>query len=99
MNELTRIVRLSFDESKVADFIHIFESSKNKIRSFPGCLHLELMTDFESPHIYYTISKWQSNIDLQNYRNSELFKTIWSKTKLLFNEKPLVYSLSNSNIG
>ena len=30
--------------------------------------------------------------DLNNYRNSELFKDVWSKTKILFNKKPEAWS-------
>jgi len=39
---LIRIVRMTFQEEKVAAFLENFESNKKKIRSFPGCRHLEL---------------------------------------------------------
>jgi len=33
---------MTFQEEKVAAFLENFESNKKKIRSFPGCRHLEL---------------------------------------------------------
>ena len=35
--------------------------------------------------------------DLNNYRNSELFKDVWSKTKILFNKKPEAWSTKKIN--
>jgi hypothetical protein len=29
---------------------------------------------------------------LENYRNSDLFKTTWAATKALFNDKPMAFS-------
>ena len=91
--EILRIVRLSFDENKTNEFIEIFQSTKNKIRSFEGCTHLELMKDLQNPNVFYTYSKWKSGEALESYRNSALFKETWSKTKLLFNDKPSAFSL------
>lgn len=91
--EILRIVRLSFDENKTNEFIEIFQSTKNQIRSFEGCTHLELMKDLQNPNVFYTYSKWKSDEALESYRNSALFKETWSKTKLLFNDKPSAFSL------
>ncbi len=88
-----RIVRLSFEEDKIPDFIDIFETSKNLIRSFEGCTHLELLKDHNHSNVFYTYSKWQSNDFLERYRESSLFKTTWQKTKLLFNAKPQAFTL------
>ncbi len=91
--EILRIVRLSFDEDKINEFIEIFESTKTQIRSFEGCTHLELMKDLHHNNVYYTYSKWISDDALEAYRNSSLFKETWSKTKLLFNARASAYSL------
>ena len=36
--------------------------------------------------------------DLENYRNSALFKNVWAKTKVLFNDKPQAWSV-NKNVS
>lgn len=91
--EILRIVRLSFHEDKIDEFIEIFESTKTQIRSFEGCTHLELMKDLHQPNVFYTYSKWVSDDALEAYRNSSLFKETWTKTKLLFNASASAYSL------
>lgn len=90
---LIRIVRMDFEPEKVSDFLALFETVKDKISSFPGCIHLELCKDAKLDHVYYTFSKWESEDDLDKYRHSELFADTWAKTKVLFGGKPLAYSL------
>lgn len=91
--EILRIVRLSFEKDNVDDFIKIFINTKNQIRSFKGCKHLELLKDSNQPNVFFTLSKWESEEALEYYRRSTLFKETWSKTKILFNEKPSAYSM------
>lgn len=91
--EIVRIVRLSFIEDKVPDFIDIFENSKLLIKAFEGCQALRLYRDHLHQNVFYTYSLWQSHDHLEKYRNSELFKSTWQKTKLLFNTKPMAFSL------
>ncbi len=92
---ITRIVRLSFEHQHVNTFLQVFEDTKIAIRSFDGCDYLELMQDHTHINVYYTHSKWRSDEALQRYRQSELFQNTWSKTKILFNDKPLAYSLKS----
>jgi quinol monooxygenase YgiN len=84
---------MTFREECVEDFLHVFESSKHQIRSFPGCTHLELMRDDREPNIFSTYSLWESGTDLERYRESELFKGVWAQTKVLFEAKPMAFSL------
>lgn len=93
---LTRIVRLSFEPSKIDDFKVVFNATKDKIANFDGCKGVELMQDVDFEHVFYTYSKWETKTHLENYRNSELFEMVWKKTKVLFNDKPLAYSLKNA---
>ncbi|QNL21530.1 antibiotic biosynthesis monooxygenase [Hyphobacterium sp. CCMP332] len=89
---LIRIVRMSFKPEEVDNFLKFFDSKKEKIRAFPGCRHLELWQDHHFKNVFSTYSHWDGDEDLQNYRNSELFRDVWSKTKLLFLEKAIAYS-------
>ncbi len=89
---LIRIVRMTFQEDKVEDFIEVFNQSKDLILNFEGCRHLELHQDYHQPNIFATYSIWQNDASLDNYRHSELFEAVWAKTKPLFREKPFAFS-------
>lgn len=83
---------MTFQDDKVNDFLKVFEESKEKIRSFDGCQHLELHKDYHAPNIYSTYSIWENDQALDSYRHSELFKGVWAQTKVLFKEKPVSFS-------
>jgi len=89
---LVRTVRMTFQPDKVADFQAIFDRSKAHIRAFPGNHHLELLRDPENPAVRMTYSLWTSVDALEAYRQSELFRTTWAATKLLFADKPIAFS-------
>ncbi|MCL6261284.1 antibiotic biosynthesis monooxygenase [Aquiflexum sp. TKW24L] len=89
---LVRVVRMTFREEAVESFLQNFEANKQNIRNFPGCSHLELWQDENHKNIFLTYSHWQSEEALNQYRDSELFKTVWSFTKTLFAEKPVAFS-------
>ncbi len=95
---IIRIVKMTFEKEKVNDFLELFDSSKLLIRNFEGCTHLQLLNDIDSPNIYFTYSYWQSINDLENYRNSELFKSVWSRTKILFSAKAEAWSVEQKII-
>lgn len=95
MKPLLRIVRLTFIPDKTREFEQIFKESQPLIAAFEGCIGVEAKKDFDSPNVYYTVSYWKSHDDLENYRHSELFKSVWAKTKILFNEKAMAFSLKD----
>ena len=84
---ITRIVKMNFRPEEVENFLTIFHQSKDKIRHMPGCHHLELWNSQGEATIYYTYSIWDSEDDLNNYRDSELFESVWPATKALFASK------------
>ena len=91
---LVRIVKLTFKSENIASFERIFEDTKERIRNFEGCSFLALYRDADNPNVFYTQSFWSSEQALQTYRNSELFKAVWAKTKELFDAKPEAYSMT-----
>lgn len=93
MPQLTRIVRMTFRPEEIPAFLAIFEASAPQIRAFPGCSYLCLTQDADQPHILATHSRWERAEDLENYRRSELFQSTWAKTKVLFADKPVAFSL------
>jgi heme-degrading monooxygenase HmoA len=84
---------MSFKPDKIKEFLHNFENSKSKIKNFEGCSLLELYRDKTDPTIFFTYSYWNTEQDLNDYKNSKFFKEIWSQTKLLFNERPIAWSV------
>ena len=88
-----RIVKMSFHEDKISNFLENFEVIKQKIRNASGNRLLELYQDKTDPCIFFTYSYWETEQDLENYRNSELFFEIWTDTKKLFNKKPEAWSV------
>jgi quinol monooxygenase YgiN len=88
-----RIVKMKFNESNIDLFLENFNQNKEKIRNFKGCNLLELYRDKNDSNTFFTYSYWESEADLEAYRNSELFKLVWGKAKALFNNKAEAWSV------
>lgn len=84
---------MSFEPLKIEAFLTYFETKKQLIRNFDGCEFLELYRDKNNTNIFFTYSYWNAESDLENYRNSELFKSVWATTKQSFNDKPEAWSV------
>lgn len=90
---MIRIVKMTFLENKTMEFEKIFNESKALIQAMPGCNSVILLKDISNDKIYFTISKWNSEKDLNFYRNSDLFLIVWKKTKALFADKAQAWSM------
>jgi quinol monooxygenase YgiN len=88
-----RIVKMDFKPENVPAFLAIFNSNKSKIRAFEGCSFLELYRDKARPNIFFTYSYWYDENSLEKYRTSALFTNVWSKTKVLFQNKAQAWSV------
>lgn len=85
---------MSFAPGKADDFLAVFEASKSLIAGFEGCLHLELHRQADAPNVFFTLSRWRSEDDLENYRRSDVFQQTWARTKVLFDAKPEAWTLN-----
>ncbi len=95
---IKRVVKMTFREEAVETFLHeVFEQSKDRIRAFPGCRHMELLRNLAQPNILFTFSIWDSEAALDSYRQSDFFQQTWAKTKALFAEKAEAWSLEVMN--
>lgn len=92
---ITRIVKMTFRPGTEADFQQVFRESQAVIKTFAGCIDVNAFNDVANPLVYFTISQWESEEALNNYRHSEFFKQTWTKTKVLFESKAEAYSLSS----
>ena len=90
---ITRVVQMHFAAEGVKLFSELFKKHRVAMASVEGCLSLEVFSVADKPFSYATISKWQSPEHLENYRQSELFNTIWKKIKPYFASKAEAFTL------
>lgn len=90
---IIRIVKLTFREEEIQNFLTLFEQVKERIRTSEGCYDLALWRDINNPHIFFTYSIWDKEEHLNKYRDSELFADTWSSTKVKFAAKPEAWSV------
>jgi heme-degrading monooxygenase HmoA len=90
---IKRFVKMTFLPQHIEEFKEIFNTNKHLIASFNGCSHVELLQDVNNPCVFFTYSIWENEINLNLYRESDLFNSVWSKTKTLFDAKPEAWSL------
>lgn len=89
---LIRIVRMTFAEDTVEAFLAHFDEVAPQIRQFPGCHHLALWRDADTPTVCTTYSHWDDAEALDRYRDSELFRDAWATVKPLFADRPEAHS-------
>lgn len=92
---LTRIVKLTFKPGYADDFVKVFNETRGRIAAFEGCKGVELLREIDQPGVFFTYSHWANTHSLDNYRNSELFKTTWAIVKKHFAARPEAWSLHN----
>ena len=91
---LIRIVKMSFKPEQAAHFLQLFNQRRHLIAGFAGCRGVELLRDIDNPDIFFTYSRWDNETHLNLYRESDLFKEVWSTVKPWFNDKPQAWSVN-----
>ena len=89
---LIRTVRMTFRPDRLETFHALFRDTASRIRAAPGCRRLELWEDARFPNVLTTYSYWTDGEALEAYRESELFRSTWAKTKPLFAAPPVARS-------
>ena len=96
---IRRIVKLQFKQGSANEFLEdILPHQKKFTRNFKGCEHLELWRSVKDEDRIISFSIWQSEADLNRYRNSEQFRNFWYRTKALFAQKAEVESLEQIEV-
>jgi quinol monooxygenase YgiN len=90
---VVRIVRMHFRTEEIETFLAIFNANRDAIRNFSGCTYMDLMRDLQSASTLVTISHWQSPDDLEQYRQSPLFRSVWTRVKPLFARRPEAFTI------
>lgn len=81
---VTRIVKLTFQTDKIAEFLEFFETIKWDVARQPNCGGMKLLQDKKQPNIVFTYSLWEDEAALNAYRDSDLFGKVWPKIKPWF---------------
>ena len=84
---------MTFKPENIDGFKEIFGVYQKQIRAFDGCSGVDLMKDLNNECVYFTLSFWNTEEDLNSYRESYIFKNTWSKVKPMFSEKAEAWSL------
>lgn len=90
---ITRVVKLTFSPEKSEVFLDYFETIKNDIRSREGCIEVHAYENSHQKGMFFTISKWNSEDDLNAYRESDLFGKVWPTVKAWMIEKPEAWTM------
>lgn len=90
---IIRIVKMTFKLEEIDNFLAVFEKQKTFIAGFDGCSHLSLLRDKTQANVFFTYSHWKNEEALDLYRQSDFFREIWSGVKLMFDDKPVAWSL------
>ena len=94
---VVRLVKMTFRPEEVTRFQELFVGWREKIIAFPGCARLELLHDTEDPGVFFTYSAWNDPMDLEAYRNSEVFGNVWPVVKQLFAEPAEAWTLDREH--
>lgn len=90
---IVRVVKMRFREGETEAFRQFFNTAKGKIRSFEGCMHLELWQDANDVQTFFTYSHWRDEAALEVYRQSDTFLRFWKTAKSKFSDKAEAWSL------
>jgi heme-degrading monooxygenase HmoA len=90
---IERVVKLSFQSDKTAEFIAIFNRMQPIILQMQGCTGVRLLRDTADANVFFTHSIWASVADLDEYRASDVFRNTWQHVKTLFTQKPEAWSV------
>lgn len=89
---IKRFVKLTIRKEATREFLELFEASKKKIMASRGLRHLELLRDLDDERVFITFSIWDTEEDLNAYRQSQIFLQIWEKVGELFDAEPEAHS-------
>ncbi len=94
---IIRLVKLEIHPEHVETFEAIFGRVAPQIRTMQGCRGVELLKDIHHTGTFFTISRWNREVDLENYRSSPLFRNTWQQVKPLFAKPAKAWSMVKVN--
>ena len=96
---IKRIVRLTVKDAAAKEaFQEIYRSRNPYKNGVPGCREVKVMQDVNDDDVYYTVSIWDSNDDLEAYRNSDYFAKTWPMVKAQLSKRAEAFSMAETEI-
>ncbi len=92
---ILRVVKMEFNEGDLDTFLGIFGKYSDQIRAAEGVHEVQLKQDIKDPCICFTLSHWESEAFLNQYRDSALFNEVWGQVKPLFRAKAQAWSITD----
>ena len=90
---MIRIVKLTFQPQNISNFLQEFKERKYLIETFEGCQSVTLLRDIYNSNVFFTYSIWANESNLEAYRKSALFGTVWKTVKVWFSAKAEAWSV------
>ncbi len=94
---IVRLVKMTFRPEEVSRFQELFEGWRHKILASPGCQQLQLLHDAHDPRVFFTYSVWDDITDLEAYRKSEVFDSVWPVVKSQFAAKAEAWTVEREH--
>ncbi len=86
---ILRLVGLPVNPERVIDLEDTFARAQPRIAALPNCHHVSLLrTGSDDEPDYLTLSIWTDREDLETYRRSDLFKSIWPPIRATLRAEP-----------
>jgi len=96
---IKRIVRLTMkDAAAKVSFQEIYRSRNPLKNGVKGCREVKVMKDVNDDNVYYTVSTWEHNDDLEAYRASEYFAETWPMVKAQLSKRAEAFSMTETEI-
>ena len=81
------------DPDRATELEDSFAEAQPRIAALPNCHHVSLLrTGDDAEPDYLTLSIWTAREDLEAYRRSELFKSIWPPIRSTLRAKPWAHT-------
>lgn len=92
---IVRIVHMFFHPNALHEILPLIQRQIRAVEAFPGCIAVKLFRDTNNPDHLCTISIWEDQGALEDYRHSSQFVEVWSVLKRHFAKPPQAYSLKD----
>lgn len=92
---ILRVVKMTILPQETERFARVFQERRDLIAAFEGCLRVDLLKTTQADEaVFFTLSYWQHEENLETYRQSSIFKETWSIVKPLFAQKAQAWTLT-----
>ena len=97
---IKRIVRLTVKDAASKEAFQEIYRSRNPFKNgVIGCLEVKVMQDVNDDDVFYTVSLWGSNDDLEAYRKSDYFAETWPLVKAQLSKPAEAFSMTETDIS